>query len=258
MINHARTLLLNLAASSFDDDCEEFIPSTYTPVNLPPTLQQVRVYFFGRNPDRFACNMRVRQLLTLLNQTSFRKIVTDLDPRVTYDLDLPPKVTFGVNVKSLSDLPLIILGDYGVAGETGECFLRYRVEVANGQATVTKFTPPAVVVSAPAIYQNALSKTVQLPATDLRVCWHEIPSAAWSIDIKRPYPLNISQLVQRLSALDFAAQTAIFGTPSERQQAPWDAIAAAWFFGNTAEEKLAAATAGLIWRTHSYLHSDYA
>lgn len=86
MINHARTLLLNMRPQNnhLQDAGHEYIPSDFRPVTLSPTLSAVRKILFGAKPDTYFLNLRGRELLTYIHQTELADYVYKLDPRVTY------------------------------------------------------------------------------------------------------------------------------------------------------------------------------
>ncbi len=85
MINHARTLLLNLRPDpTYRIVGEEFIPAQFTPLTLPSYLDDLHKQLFGQRPDRLMSNYRGRQLLNLLHSTELVEFVTQLDSRITY------------------------------------------------------------------------------------------------------------------------------------------------------------------------------
>lgn len=87
VINHARTLLMNVngsarpAATFF---MEEYIPPDFEAQELSSSLQDVYNVLFGSNPDNAFLNFRARQYTYVLHSTEFAQYVTNLDPRVTY------------------------------------------------------------------------------------------------------------------------------------------------------------------------------
>lgn len=85
MLNHARTLLLNVSGPWLPGELgEEFIPADYVAVRLPEAVRAIRTVLFGVDPDRTYLNYRARQLLTLLHSTELESHVLALDPRITY------------------------------------------------------------------------------------------------------------------------------------------------------------------------------
>lgn len=87
MINHARTLLMNVngaarpAATFF---LEEYIPPDFVALELPAYMQDLHGLLFGREPDNAFRNFRAWQFMRVLHSTEFAQYVTDLDARFTY------------------------------------------------------------------------------------------------------------------------------------------------------------------------------
>lgn len=86
MINHARTLLLNVNGTGVFQDVpgEEFIPANYRNVKLPTSLQRAKAALYGPSPDRYMGNYRTRELMQMLHSTELVDFVTAFDPRITY------------------------------------------------------------------------------------------------------------------------------------------------------------------------------
>jgi hypothetical protein len=86
MINHARTLLLNIDGTRYQPQYlgEEYIPPAYSAVTLPSYIQAARRILFGGNPERVFLNYRIRELLHTIHETELAEYLFALDPRVTY------------------------------------------------------------------------------------------------------------------------------------------------------------------------------
>lgn len=86
MINHARTLLLNINGNRYQPQYlgEEYIPANFAAVNLPSYIQAARRILFGARPERVFLNYRVRELLHTVHETELNEYLYALDPRVTY------------------------------------------------------------------------------------------------------------------------------------------------------------------------------
>ena len=86
MINHGRTLLLNIWAQSVQTQHAgyEYVPAAYRPLVLPTALKTVRRVLFGSNPDQRFLNLRARELLSYVHQTPLAEYLYKLDSRVTY------------------------------------------------------------------------------------------------------------------------------------------------------------------------------
>lgn len=86
MINHARTLLLNMPAKNNrrSEPGYEYIEPGFVPAQLPRALAAAHKIFFGANPDNYFANFRVRELLHYIHQTELEPYLYKFDPRVTY------------------------------------------------------------------------------------------------------------------------------------------------------------------------------
>jgi hypothetical protein len=89
MINHARTLLMNIhpkRANYADTGFTgyEYVPADFVPVRLPAAVNTVRNVIFGSNPDGLFCGLRAQELLSYVHETEFAEYVYALDKRVTY------------------------------------------------------------------------------------------------------------------------------------------------------------------------------
>jgi hypothetical protein len=87
LINHARTLLLNRAGDARPIPSffgEEYVPSTFGPVDLPAELLTARSALLGSNPDDAGLNYMLWQYVRILHSTEFEDYVYNLDTRVTY------------------------------------------------------------------------------------------------------------------------------------------------------------------------------
>ncbi len=176
MINHARTLLMNVdGPSRLTEIGEEFIPREYRTVTLPPELLAVRSVLFGSNPDRLYLNYRTRQLIGLLHSTELQEHILALDPRITYWPDTQARL-FNASFAPVAswhagpDLPVSFLGenladDYiGVARHSW--LLTFEVEnIANVQRTKQPRTAVQVTFST----GNGLTSVIPLHGSRLSI-----------------------------------------------------------------------------------------
>jgi len=132
MINHARTLLLNIFAQSADKQLAgyEYIPVEYRPLVLPQSLKTLRRVLFGSLPDQRFLNLRARELLSYVHQTELAEYVYKLDPRVTYWPE-PAANSFqfptGIRIKQLRGpaRPVAIGGEFIAANGSGRAHRQY-------------------------------------------------------------------------------------------------------------------------------------
>lgn len=107
LINHARTLLLNKAASATQG---EYIDPEFLPQTLPEWLTNIYRCIFDGVVDP---EMRIRQIMQILHLTELRDYVLELDPRITYD---PNSSNIHADIPSL--LPVLAKLRQIVVGET--------------------------------------------------------------------------------------------------------------------------------------------
>jgi hypothetical protein len=134
MINHARTLLLNIFAQSANkqDAGYEYIPDSFRPLTLPNTLRVIRGVLFGSRPDQRFLNLRVRELLSYVHQTELVSYVHALDPRVTYwpeETSTEFKYQPSVTVQQVYGTPctLSFSGEFVVSNSGGKALREYDV-----------------------------------------------------------------------------------------------------------------------------------
>ncbi len=132
MINHARTLLLNIFAQSADKQLAgyEYIPVEYRPLVLPQTLKTLRRVLFGSLPDQRFLNLRARELLSYVHQTELTEYVYKLDNRVTYWPE-PASTSFqfptGIQIKQIRGptRSVAVGGEFIAANGSGRAHRQY-------------------------------------------------------------------------------------------------------------------------------------
>jgi len=118
VINHARTLLMNVNGSTRPAATfllEEYIPSDFEAQELNSYLQDVHNVLFGSNPDNAFRNFRAWQCMRVLHSTEFAQYVTDLDPRITYLNDR--SIVDASQAASIEPLNALAVGDVFEVGE---------------------------------------------------------------------------------------------------------------------------------------------
>lgn len=136
MINHARTLLLNVNSATHMPGTlgEEYVPP-YTAIKLPAFLQLPYKIIFGTNPDRVFLNYRAAEIMRLLHQTELAEFVYALDPRVTYwpqqttEFFRPSTQITSTKIFGVYETQLNILGRPQSNNRTGRCYSQYTVTI---------------------------------------------------------------------------------------------------------------------------------
>jgi hypothetical protein len=146
VLNHVRTLLLNMAPGSAVYPGEEAVPSAFRPLALPTYLQAIRAKLFGTDPDKAMMNYRLRQYMTILHATQLEKYVTALDQRITYlpfASDLYAQGLFMPQATLLIDggATGAVIGEPASPDVSGRMAYDVRVEGASASIVVTQFAP---------------------------------------------------------------------------------------------------------------------
>lgn len=179
MINHARTLLLNIPANrtQMQDLGYEYIPATYRPVALSPSLAALRRALFGSNPDNYFLNVRARELLGYIHETELAQYVTTLDSRTTYwppgRSDFFENAKARVNIVQTAGQPLRLNfgGTFSANTATGTSTQAYDVALNNEDgnlAVVTQQTTKPAAATTTTIQSTATSPSIALADTRLQ------------------------------------------------------------------------------------------
>lgn len=219
MINHVRTLLMNVAPADFSSAYvfEEIIAPDYTVRTLPSYLVDLRRIIFGETPDRTMLNYRTRQLLCLLANSELQQFVTDLDPRITYDLSDIPTETFRPVVTPVNGTTAeaFLMEAPFDSSKTGQMLHEWSLYINGMSVEVTK-TNPYTKVTLPVTYANSLSDPVPLVLSPLGLSMTDTEQPNfWNV---RYFALPSKDLGQILADIDIMGESALIelfgiGTP---------------------------------------------
>lgn len=112
MLNHARTLLLNLDSVG---NQTEHIPSNFKAIKLVKSLEQLYCALFPENSTRFYKLVLAHSYLNILDSAGFSSVLTEYDGRISYDLTDSSffKVNIISNPKiSNSQFPIFVRGTF--------------------------------------------------------------------------------------------------------------------------------------------------
>jgi hypothetical protein len=174
VINHARTLLLNVASDSIPRLGDELIPPDFQPVDLPWSIAELRRTLFGEVPDRLMLNYRSRQLLSLIHACELEEFVYALDPRVTYDLTQSPFADDGLyrpayvsqEIPGGVTAPLFFVGTTAAPDATGRMLNEWDVTVDTATVDVS-LRRPRMFSSSPYSITAGMSSIIGLTGSTL-------------------------------------------------------------------------------------------
>lgn len=142
MINHARTLLLNVNGASRPLPTfflEEYIDPKYGTLILPMYLNQAKAPLFGSDADDAYKNYIMRTCMSVLHSTEFVSYVYAMDPRVTY-LDRPSVADSRTSLVAAPANDLAKTGEAEIIGISSDAAQRVQwnwdIEVLSGGPTM--------------------------------------------------------------------------------------------------------------------------
>jgi hypothetical protein len=218
VINHARTLLLNISAGGYGIG-EEYVPPRFRSLRLPSFLLAIRRQLFGTDPDRDMMNYRGRQLMQILHATQLREYVEGLDPRITYDFtgrELADDALFMPEVvrqAGTSTDRFYLLGAADTPDSTGKTRFDVRVDVlTESTVRVQMLTPTPQIRIYDLEFTDGLSNIVSLLGTGYQFRISESPGALWVVrGVRRPR-LSLGEIAANVQSLGEPVLTELFGT----------------------------------------------
>lgn len=260
MINHARTLLLNVASdnSAPAGTGEEYIPPTFVPVVLPSYIVTPRRILFGASPDRYFLNFRGRELMHNLHQTELQEYVTALDPRLTYWPE-PAAPFFAVTSKISNEhingpklSRLFFSGTPTADNGHGRSLREYFVETAADSVTVTLRAAAgqaAESVTKPFETDGGLTQAVLMPRSQVRLQVGEpVNGERWLVTtLARPAPA-ITTLLPILELMGEPVALELFGPGNPPE--PYRTFKNLWFDHPNAVYRLGGLALAMIYRTN--------
>lgn len=267
MINHARTLLLNVSGlpAGLSRLGDEFIPREFVAQALPPWVTAYRNLIFGVSPDRVYRNYAVERLLRLVHATDYEPYLYFHDRRITYDARAASSFSalkYGLQWNSvpLSDfhdfrepdgniVAVAQIGTLTADVRTGRMAYEWSIDIVDGVATVVELNTRTTQVRD--IWANGkLSASLALPETSIsvRLTFRETDRAEWNGHISlqayaRP-EMDMSSVVPALRGLR-RHERSLFG--SEAKQ-PYLTFAGLWMNAKTLPEQITGFVLALTFR----------
>lgn len=250
MINHARTLLMNVNGSAPLNNylAEEIVDPEFKALTLPTPLNQVRRVLFGTNPDRHMRNYRCRQLLALAHATPLDEYLTGFDARLTYDFKSDTLILPDVWVPSVANVndrgTLTVLGVPEPPDATGRVYHALSVTTASsGVATVERMTTPFQKVD----FEFSGSDKIPLSGTGLSFrLGSEAGGQAFHVEVRSRPQKDLGQLARDASALGEPVYNYLFGLTNDE---PYKTFRELWFRKEELPLRLAALVCAIVFRT---------
>lgn len=258
MINHARTLLINVAGttSQRQDAGEEYIPPEFAPVTLPSYLLSARRLLLGASPDRYFLNFRVRELMRYLHQTELADYVYALDPRVTYwpEQSVPTLLKDEHKTVELitgpADTQLFFTGQLVADNARGRCLNEIVASVvSDGPDVVLRIEQPGrSAIDNVLTVVNNLSDAVPFGQTGLQVRISKpTPGSLWRVTTVAKPASAITGVLPLLEIIGEPTLLELFGVLTTTE--PYATFKNLWADNKTPVYRLCGFTLAMIYRT---------
>jgi hypothetical protein len=267
MINHARTLLMNVDGASFFQPYvgEEILPATYVAKDLTGYLGTIRNILFGSDPDRHMRNYRCRQYMSMLHSTDLVEFVTDLDPRISYDFDDNPffndnlyAITSSQTGTSVSNVEVSIVRNDDTPPDPQGILKRSWRLVHDGSTGLDihyKLNTGIVVESPTISVESGITSPISLPGslTQIRLTANGSP-VTWSISkLQRP-SYDLGQIEMSLRSVGTETLSNLFGVgTSKATTEPFKTFKALWEGHRELPYKLGGLLLAVIYQTDEVL-----
>lgn len=215
MINHARTLLLNVQGPHLENlgiPGDVYIPP-FEPVALTSGLTSVRTILLGATPDYDGQVYRAAQYMGVLHSTEYAPYVYVNDSRITYDPDnltVMDDALFAVLVSG--DSSLVVTGTWADAGLDGRSVTTWKVTAL----TTTTVRVTNMVSGISVVYADNEVKI--LIGSDYRITFNTQPYTAgnqWYVTCRaRPQP-SLGSILATIRQLPVSVIDEVFGDKSQ-------------------------------------------
>lgn len=248
MINHIRTMLMNEAASVdyLSQLGAELIDPHYMKKTLPGVLGGVHRVLFGTTPDRHLLNYRSHQLLSVIEASTLRKHVTDLDSRITYDLKLPTFFDVGLYepqvVRPVGTGELLFAGMPAPPDKSGQTEYNWTLYVVDASNVRMTLLQPLQAVTNSYTRSGGLSNQQAIPwLTGQSVAFNGANGSIYNV-LSRVRPTwDTAELLSRLESLGAAIAHQVFGLTSGKTKIePHKTFYNVWEESTSSTDKLAA------------------
>lgn len=264
MVNHVRTLLLNVSGSSglpgYSYFGEEYVDNSYISIELPSYLTAIRSIIFGSSPDRACLNYRVNQFMTMVHGTDLASYATKYDSRITYwplESQIDTLLTGSPTITKLGTTTqnLRLSGDYTNRMDPDKLYHQFIVDVTDGSnVTVTRTSPyRKIVVSS---YTITDSYSQQIALADYLAISFSFPSGvgqSWVVEVYHKPTESLDSIVTQLETYRSTEVTQLFGD-EEGDYTSWKTI---WHDKNQpTPHRLGSLVLALAERTHEVVFGE--
>ncbi|RIZ71252.1 MAG: hypothetical protein D0530_04820 [Methylococcales bacterium] len=218
MINHARTLLLNVDGPHTVDPAvagDVFIPS-FNSKAATSALATVRATLFGTLPDYAGLVYRTAQYMDILHATDFKEYVYALDPRITYTPGGAGLVgaTEGYTLSGPANSAQVFHAPAALATDTTGR-LNFDWMLTKADSGTVNIAYLNTVVQQSVTFSGGVSSSIYLPGSNLcmTIFGNSVPAYVWQVHYTKVPAVDLGAVSAGLSAALPRFSTAVFGDP---------------------------------------------
>lgn len=205
MINHFRTLLLNLPATDSPPHNEEFVPKDFQPSGLSAPANAVRTALFQREFPRDYMNFIATSLTKMVYGSRYGEYLNQLDKRVTVDVRTNSVESFSPFINHTAKERVFVTGTYLPVSSDGIFNDTWRARYVS--STEIEFTRQRDGVSETKLFtfSGDMSGKVELSGRNIFVQVvgaTSVPFISFDINAGVPYFYDINVAIERLLQVD--------------------------------------------------------
>ena len=258
MLNHARTLLMNIDCPSPQGMAypgDELIAPGYKQINLPTYIDTLRMYLYGSTPDRYMLNYRTRQLLACVHAGPLEEFALRFDPRITYDFKdqslvgeslFTPQV---IRVSGASTDRLTVTGSPLAPDVLGKVHHAFEVDITDIDVlSVRRLYPPYSKVFLDfGLGVDGISEKIPLQGTgySFRVNTTNV-GASWRVEILNRPQWSLGHIVSVLEKVGEPVMLQLFGV---RKEEPSQTFQNLWSDGKELPLRVGGLTLAVVYRS---------
>lgn len=254
MINHSRTVLANVLPGSLLDPLEEFVPTTFLPLEpdeIPGWLQRLRETLLGKNPDRDYLLYRVRDLLSAVYSSGNQDYLREYDKRITHgdgtdflQYHAAWEIVQYAGAQGTVPQPLQ-KADPADAGARIHYRYKMVVQPSGNKIKVIRITPGPTVKDS---IEWDVGVAIPLVGTGATVIKHGPVSAnqAWNIDLWLTPKKSLGTLVEEIETLGSVTLAPLLVTSGGNVE-PLKTFRLLWEQGQDVTRRITGITLAVIW-----------
>lgn len=206
MINHVRTLLLNVAgpvAGDSDTPGDAFVP-VYAPAVFSPGVETLRRTLFGTDPDYEGRLYRLAQFMRVLHAEDEAHVLA-ADPRVTYALDTEFTGYGTTLIARAGSGPISLTEPIAHQPGTGRVSRVWLILALSSTRVAARQAHTGAEIETDITFSGGVSSAAALPGTTSGVRLHGTgidAGHAWTIDVRQRLTPGVIALLETAKTLE--------------------------------------------------------